>query len=106
MSCKGCPDFDQLIEMVEQGERPEAIVERYIGMVAEPVLGLSRPKHEIAGPKGVQKYYDNCMDRYHDQEYCARVAWNIYCSHVNPGHEGCTEFGKTWGPPYSKPLSK
>lgn len=59
-----------------------------------------------AGPPELGKYYSKCRERYDDKEYCARVAWNIYCSHVNPGYEGCTQFGKKWGPPYSGPKSK
>ena len=63
-------------------------------------------KAHMRGPAALDKYYNVCMDRYDNKEYCARTAWNIFCSYVNPDHPGCTEFGKTWGPPYSEPLSK
>lgn len=56
--------------------------------------------------KKLKEYYDKCQERYKDKEYCSRVAWQIYCMHVNPEYEGCTEYGKTKGQPYSKPVSK
>jgi hypothetical protein len=52
----------------------------------------------------VKKYYDKCMKRKDDAEYCARVAWSIYCAHVNPKYKGCTGYGKRWGRPYSEPI--
>ena len=67
---------------------------------------LSERVGAVSGPARVNKYYDKCMKDYNNKEYCARVAWNIYCSYVNPNHEGCTEAGKTWGPPYPTPLAK
>lgn len=61
----------------------------------------------MSGPKPVNKYYQKCRDNYPDKpkEYCARVAWNIYCAYKNPNHPGCTEYGKDWGKPYSSPAA-
>lgn len=52
--------------------------------------------------KRLHKYVDPCMKRYGNPAYCWRVAWSIYCSHVNPKYPGCTKYGKRWGKPYSK----
>ena len=58
-------------------------------------------------PKDVDRYYKDCRKKQKgkSKEYCARVAWQIYCMHKNPDYKGCTKFGKTKGPPYSKPIS-
>lgn len=63
---------------------------------------------DIAGaPDPVNRYYRACRDKGGNaKEYCARVAWSIYCSRKNPGHPGCTRYGKNWGRPYSTPLSQ
>ena len=54
--------------------------------------------------KDVNRYYTDCMaNGKNSKEYCARVAWNIVCANKHPDYPGCTEFGKTWGPPYSSP---
>jgi hypothetical protein len=38
-------------------------------------------------------------------EYCARVAWDIFCSKND--HPSCKQpKGKRWGPPYSGPLAR
>lgn len=63
---------------------------------------------EIKGaPSPVNRYYRKCRDKQGDRgkEYCARVAWSIYCAHKNPEHGGCTKYGKKWGRPYSGPIS-
>lgn len=65
----------------------------------------SRRAMHMSGPKRLDKYYTPCMKRYKNKEYCARVSWSIYCSHVDPKYPGCTRYGKKWGKPYSKPLS-
>jgi len=36
-------------------------------------------------------YVDPCMKHYGDPGYCWRVAWSIYCSHVNPSYRGCNK---------------
>lgn len=54
--------------------------------------------------KPVNRYFQQCMKRKKDDEYCARVAWSIYCAHKNPGYKGCTKYGKKWGKPYSAPV--
>jgi len=62
-------------------------------------------KHVQGLPRKADKYYEACKKRYGEtsdvKSYCARVAWNIYCSHVDPNYPSCTKFGKTWGKPYS-----
>ena len=52
----------------------------------------------MKGPKPVDRYYQQCRKRYPNKAkaYCARTAWNIYCSYKNPNHPGCTEYGKDW----------
>lgn len=44
--------------------------------------------------KEVNKYYKECRADGGGMEYCARVAWQIYCEN-NPDYEGCTEYGRT-----------
>ena len=52
----------------------------------------------------LNRYYEQCRaDGKNSKEYCARVAWNILCANKSPDYPGCTEFGKTWGAPYSAP---
>lgn len=48
-------------------------------------------------PADVERYYDDCRKKYPEkgEEYCARVAWQIYCTHKNPDYPGCTKYGKT-----------
>lgn len=52
-------------------------------------------------PADVERYYKECKKnppstaKGRVEEYCARVAWQIYCSHKNPNHPGCTEYGRT-----------
>lgn len=71
------------------------------------IIDKALQRFAISGPKKVKKYYEECMkSKKHDKEYCARVAWSIYCSNVNPDYEGCTMYGKKWGRPYSAPVSK
>ncbi len=74
--------------------------------LVEELKELLEYKKHVAGPKRVSKYYEPCMKRRNDKEYCARVSWSIYCSNVNPEHKGCTKFGKKWGRPYSAPVAK
>jgi len=63
-------------------------------------LSFKIAQDEIQAPdpkvkKEVNKYYKECRADGGSQEYCARVAWQIYCENVNPDYEGCTEFGET-----------
>jgi hypothetical protein len=46
-------------------------------------------KHLSGAPREIDKYYESCFKRYKNKEYCARVAWAIYCQHVNPQWSGC-----------------
>ena len=74
-----------------------------------PLDGLGRVKSHKktkAISKRLHKYVDPCMKRYDNPAYCWRVAWNIYCAHVDPKYPGCTKYGKKWGKPYSKKLSR
>lgn len=82
----------RISEMIRQGAIREA---------------APKSKHIPGAPADIDKYYEACIKRYKGKkEYCARTAWQIYCMHVNPKWKGCTEFGKTKGPPYSSPISK
>lgn len=61
--------------------------------------------------KRVAKYYDECMKSNKGRtEYCASVAWSIFCSHVNTqegyNYDGCTKAGKKWGPSDNKNTSR
>jgi hypothetical protein len=58
---------------------------------------LNQKTEAIEGaPADVNRYYKDCRKSSPEKgkEYCARVAWQIYCQN-NPGYEGCTEAGKT-----------
>lgn len=52
-------------------------------------------------PEPVDRYYKDCLKdppknaKGDKKEYCARVAWSIYCQEKNPSYSGCTEYGKT-----------
>ena len=67
---------------------------------------IKRYKKSKALSKRLHKYVDPCMKRYNNPAYCWRVAWNIYCSNVDPKYPGCTKYGKKWGKPYSRKLSR
>lgn len=59
-------------------------------------------KKHINGPPSVNRYYEECLKsktaqrQSNPKEYCARVAWNRYCSYKNPDYPGCTEKGRDW----------
>jgi hypothetical protein len=49
----------------------------------------------LEGPAPLDKYYMECMkDGYKDKTRCSKLAWSIFCTHVNPRFEGCTSKGK------------
>lgn len=64
----------------------------------------------LAGTKREQKHYREIREKYPEKgkEYAARVARNIVRANTSEGRKlkGTTEYGRTWGPPYSEPLSK
>jgi hypothetical protein len=64
----------------------------------------------LAGTKREQKHYREIRKEYPEKgkEYAARVARNIVRANTPGGRKlkGTTEYGRTWGPPYSEPLSK
>lgn len=64
----------------------------------------------LAGSKREQKHYREIREKYPEKgkEYAARVARNIVRANTPEGRKmkGTTEYGRTWGPPYSEPLSK
>jgi hypothetical protein len=64
----------------------------------------------LAGTKREQKHYRRIREEYPEKgkEYAARVARNIVRANTPGGRElkGTTQYGRTWGPPYSEPLSK
>ena len=68
---------------------------QYLINEARRAIGL--PVNEVEGPADVSRYYDDCKKKNPDKddEYCARVAWQIYCMHKNPDYPGCTKYGKT-----------
>jgi len=86
--CEVCADA-----MIMMGI-PSMPLEDVLGMM-EIKASVTAKKH-MAGPKALDKYYEKCMSKGDkSKEYCARVAWSIYCQHVNPSYEGCTKYGKT-----------
>lgn len=52
---------------------------------------LGRSHKTAAVAMRLHKYVDPCMKRYHNKGYCWRVAWSVYCSHINPKYPGCTK---------------
>jgi hypothetical protein len=59
---------------------------------ARGVTGIQEEK-----PADVERYYKDCRKKSPNKgkEYCARVAWQIYCTNKNPDYPGCTKYGKT-----------
>jgi len=68
---------------------------------------ITASARHMKGPVILDKYYLACKARRGEspeaKEYCARIAWQIFCSHIAPGYSGCTDFGK--GKSYSGPLA-
>lgn len=64
----------------------------------------------LKGTKREQKHYRRIREEYpgKGKEYAARVARNIVRAHTPGGRKlkGTTRYGRTWGPPYSEPLTK
>jgi hypothetical protein len=64
----------------------------------------------LKGTPREQKHYRRIRKEYPEKgkEYAARVARNIVRANTPGGRKlkGTTEYGRTWGPPYSEPLSK
>jgi len=64
----------------------------------------------LKGTPREQKHYRQIRKEYPEKgkEYAARVARNIVRANTPEGRKlkGTTEYGRTWGPPYSEPLSK
>jgi len=65
------------------------------------VSRMPRQKRQAAKPAAVERYYKDCMKdppstaKGRTEEYCSRVAWQIFCSNKDPSYPGCTEYGKT-----------
>jgi hypothetical protein len=63
----------------------------------------------LAGTAKEKKHYEEIRREYPEKgkEYAARVARNIVRANTEKGRhlKGTTEYGRNWGPPYSKPLS-
>lgn len=66
---------------------------------------MPQKEHVKGAPAKVNQLYERIKKKQPDQsdEYCARVAWQVYCSHVNPDYKGCTPAGK--GPELAGPIS-
>lgn len=64
----------------------------------------------LKGTPREQKHYREIREKYPEKgkEYAARVARNIVRANTPGGRKlkGTTEYGRSWGPPYSEPLSK
>ena len=64
----------------------------------------------LAGTAREKKHYEQIRKDYPEKgkEYAARVARNIVRANTPGGRKmkGTTEYGRSWGPPYSKPLTK
>lgn len=50
---------------------------------------------DLKGPKAANDIYLKCRAKSDDKAYCARVAWQAYCTNINPDYKGCTKYGKT-----------
>jgi hypothetical protein len=74
--------------------RIEAAARKAVTIRSKMKEGQGEAKH-LEGPAPLDKYYEECMKSgYKDKTKCAKLAWSIYCTHVNPGFEGCTSKGK------------
>lgn len=64
----------------------------------------------LSGTPREKKHYEKIRKEYPEKgkEYAARVARNIVRANTPGGRKlkGTTEYGRSWGPPYSKPLTK
>lgn len=64
----------------------------------------------LSGTSREKKHYKQIRKEYPEKgkEYAARVARNIVRANTPGGRKlkGTTEYGRSWGPPYSKPLTK
>lgn len=64
----------------------------------------------LSGTPREKKHYKKIRKEYPEKgkEYAARVARNIVRANTPGGRKlkGTTEYGRSWGPPYSKPLTK
>jgi len=61
------------------------------------LCGEATKVHIKGAPDDVNRYYEKCRKDQPDksEEYCARVAWQIYCTNKNPDDPSCTKYGKT-----------
>lgn len=65
------------------------------------VSRMPKQRRQAEMPADVERYKKECEDSPPEtakgrvKEYCARVAWQRYCSNKNPSYPGCTEYGKT-----------
>jgi len=68
---------------------------------ASHIVSRMPQRRQAAKPAAVERYYKDCMKdppknaKGRKEEYCARIAWEVYCSEKNPSYPGCTEYGKT-----------
>ncbi|NIT77321.1 MAG: hypothetical protein GWN58_22980 [Anaerolineae bacterium] len=58
-------------------------------------------RRQAEKPAAVERYYKECKDSPPEtakgrvEEYCSRVAWQIFCQNKDPSYPGCTEYGRT-----------
>jgi hypothetical protein len=89
-----------LTEAEEAGKLADRF-ERATRKAGRIVSRMPRQQREAEKPAAVERYYKDCLKdppktaKGRKEEYCARVAWQIYCSEDNPSYSGCTEYGKT-----------
>jgi hypothetical protein len=98
-------EFEETGTSAKEGISPQEAYDVGKELGAFPAnVPLNEAGNPISGPKPVTRYYEKCMKKKKQESYCARVAWSIYCAYKNPGYEGCTEYGRRWGAPYSSPI--
>lgn len=89
-----------LAEAEEAGRLADRF-ERATRKASKIISRMPQQKRQAEKPADVERYYKKCKDnppataKGRVEEYCARVAWQIYCQNKNPSHPGCTEYGKT-----------
>jgi hypothetical protein len=89
-----------LAEAEEAGRLADRF-ERATRQASKIVSRMPRQQRQAEKPKDVERYYNECKKnppstaKGRVEEYCARVAWQRFCSNKDPSYPGCTEYGKT-----------
>ena len=89
-----------LTEAEEAGQLADRF-EKATRKASRIVSRMPRQERQAKMPAAVDKHYKACLKdppknaKGDKKEYCARIAWSIYCQNDNPSYSGCTEYGKT-----------